>query len=172
MTIRQRSRPPLGWMAHSENKENNMSESRGRRIDATSQSTPLPPALAEIDGKGEKANGPIQDEIQEPAGHTQTNHIPGQGAPPKKESASMVTAATQAPDLAQVIGIGISNCMRSRAAGRASEHDLDDWFRALPADKEQRVAALKDARTQMDTAKQALEALYSRFRTMASTAKN
>lgn len=75
-------------------------------------------------------------------------------------------------DLATIIGEGVAICMRQRTAHRAAEVNLDEWFKTLPADKEARLVALKQAREQIETARQAMEALYSRFRSLAVTARN
>jgi hypothetical protein len=76
------------------------------------------------------------------------------------------------PDLAQIIGGGISVCMRDRNALKGIEQQIDEWLRQRSADKPTRVAQINEARKQLETARQALEALYSRFRSQASTYKN
>jgi hypothetical protein len=72
----------------------------------------------------------------------------------------------------EIIGDGIAACMRDRTAHQRVEREMDDWTRKLPANKEKRIEKLQEARLQMDTAKLALEAFYTRFRQLASTAKN
>jgi hypothetical protein len=77
-----------------------------------------------------------------------------------------------APELHDIIGEGIAACMHDRANLRSVELKMDTWARHLPKDKDDRIAALNEARAQMETAKLAVEAMYSRFRSIQSTMKN
>ncbi len=71
-----------------------------------------------------------------------------------------------------IIGRGISSCMRDRTNHLQVQREMDDWFNRLPADKDERIAAVDEARKQIESAKLALDAFYSRFRQCAVTAKS
>jgi hypothetical protein len=75
----------------------------------------------------------------------------------------------QFPDM---IGDGVAACMRDRNAHMRIEKELDAWVNNLSPNKVTRNNQLRDAREQIETAKLALDVLYGRFRTLASTAKN
>jgi hypothetical protein len=72
----------------------------------------------------------------------------------------------------EIIGEGITSCMRERTAHLRVEKEIDDWVRHLSTNKFERNKQLQLAREQFDTARLAVEALYGRFRTLATTAKN
>ena len=72
----------------------------------------------------------------------------------------------------ELIGDGLVRIMYARVAHLEIEKEMDDWFRNLPANRNTRIDKLREAREQIETAKLAIDALYMRFRSMASTAKN
>jgi hypothetical protein len=72
----------------------------------------------------------------------------------------------------EVIGHGLAAMMRERTAHGKVEGEMDDWFRRLSPNKFERNKQLQLAREQIETAKLAIEALYGRFRTLATSAKN
>jgi len=83
----------------------------------------------------------------------------------------MTTGLTKKYEFPDIVGMGIAGCMRDRNALRNVELNLDDWFRNLPADKKERVKIVDEARVQMETSRQTIEAIYIRFRQLAATAK-
>jgi hypothetical protein len=72
----------------------------------------------------------------------------------------------------EIIGDGLTACMRERTAHSSVEKEMDDWIRRLSSNKFERNKQLQLAREQIETARLAIEAFYGRFRTLATTAKN
>lgn len=80
----------------------------------------------------------------------------------------MLKKKSQFPD---IIGFGLAGCMRQREHHQHVAGEIDQWFHDLPTDKIQRNKMLDEARTQMDTARQAIELFHMRFRQLAVNAK-
>src|SRR5580692_267099 len=68
-----------------------------------------------------------------------------------------------------IIGDGIASCMRERTAHLRVEKEIDEWIRRLSPNKFERNKQLQLARDQFESARLAIEALYGRFRTLATT---